>query len=857
MEADINASDLALANAVAEETNAAMDNALETVRRLASYPEVVAADDARMAATFRTLMNARTDLNLTYRLAADGTMLFHFPTGPASTVGQDFSFRDYYQTALSIRQPFVSKGRISPTTNQPVATAVMPIWQGDAFVGLVATNMRLESLSHALAAIVAGSQSENGLELLIVDASGQIIAHSDAALLLSDAWLQAPQATAAVLDQQAGNVLGQSESGVERLYSYVPIREVGWGVVVSRPASVAFASPTLFRRFALLSILGFMIGGLFFWLILSRSVLRPVVSLAQFSSNVGLAVPRLEEADRAAIDTLARRTDQFGVLSRSMLRMQSNIQARLRELSTLLRTSAAVASSLDSATVLDRILEQVENLLDARMSAIFSLDEDRQLFRVVASRHLPDWYAEQAVIQPDEPASVTLQAIHSAHAVQVSDTEATAPFAGRSRSRRAGYRAVVAVPLPTQHVPPAVLLVFHPEPRVFTEREINLLTNFANHAAMAIENAALYARSDMRLQEQTRRLEALVQSMQDGLILEDLDGRVLYANRRIEELSGLLLHEIADSAVRTLMDRILVAAEAPEKVLSAIANGQHGLGPARIDVTLATQPRRTHLRIKLFEVTDMRGTPLGRGRILQDITQRFEIDRMKSSLISTVSHELRTPLSAIKGYASTLLADDVAWDPESQREFLGIISVEADRLNALVTDLLDMSRIEAGQLTVTRTMCRLPDLVHNAVQQALPPPGDRLSIALPHELPPLAVDERRIEAVMRNLLENALKYSGEATPITLSAAMGVDEIIVYVTDRGPGIPEADRERIFNSFYQVDGTLARKKAGAGLGLAISRGFVEAHGGRIWVEPVSDGFCVAFALPLASELMLERT
>ncbi|HEY5671187.1 MAG TPA: hypothetical protein VIS10_14435, partial [Anaerolineales bacterium] len=136
IESDVKAADLALARAIAQETNTALGDALQSVENLASYQEVISMDKRGMEAIFTTLMSARPDVNLVYRLDSQGLMVFHVPLGPGTTVGQDFSFRDYYQHALTARQPFLSQGRISPTTEQPVTTAVTPIWDShDNFLG--------------------------------------------------------------------------------------------------------------------------------------------------------------------------------------------------------------------------------------------------------------------------------------------------------------------------------------------------------------------------------------------------------------------------------------------------------------------------------------------------------------------------------------------------------------------------------------------------------------------------------------------------------------------------------------------------------------------------------------------------
>ncbi len=273
-----------------------------------------------------------------------------------------------------------------------------------------------------------------------------------------------------------------------------------------------------------------------------------------------------------------------------------------------------------------------------------------------------------------------------------------------------------------------------------------------------------------------------------------------------------------------------------------------GHGPRSVEIALESPRQTQYLRFQVFDVTDSDGTPIGRGQILRDVTKNRELDRMKSSLISTVSHELRTPLAAIKGYATTLLAEDVVWDMKAQHEFLEIISNETDHLSNLVNDLLDMSRIEAGSLKVTKTACNLEELVFRAAKRAHPSPQDRLEVYLPSDLPSFFADPQRIEAVLRNLIENAAKYAGEHSPVRISASVQRDHLIVRVEDEGPGIPAEDSERIFQSFYRVENGLTRPAPGAGLGLAICQGFVRAHGGEIWLEPSPKGTRIAFSLPL---------
>jgi PAS domain S-box-containing protein len=383
---------------------------------------------------------------------------------------------------------------------------------------------------------------------------------------------------------------------------------------------------------------------------------------------------------------------------------------------------------------------------------------------------------------------------------------------------------------------------------VFSAQEFSLLTNFANHAAMAIENATLYSRSDMRLQEQTRRLESIIQSLRDGLILENLDGKIVYANRRVSQLTNISIDELVGEKVEIILDNLLQdvdnVAEVRECLQSESSSPKHDFA----EFVIHHRGRQIDLRVQVFRVTDSHGVLLGRGLIFYDVTADRELDHMKSRLVSTVSHELRTPLASIKGYATTLLAEDVEWDTQSQKEFLKIISAETDRLSGMVTELLDLSKIEAGSLSVERSPIYLDELILNASKQAYPSPNGCVHLDIPTDLPEVRVDKRLIEAVFRNLIENAIKYAGEESPIRISASVENQTLFVSVQDEGPGIPDQYQENVFESFSRPDSESRNNVTGFGLGLTICKGFIEAHGGQIWLEPCSTGACFAFSLPL---------
>jgi two-component system, OmpR family, sensor histidine kinase KdpD len=227
-------------------------------------------------------------------------------------------------------------------------------------------------------------------------------------------------------------------------------------------------------------------------------------------------------------------------------------------------------------------------------------------------------------------------------------------------------------------------------------------------------------------------------------------------------------------------------------------------------------------------------------------------DALRASLLSSVSHDLRTPLASIKAAASSLLQNDIEWDEEAKNSFAQAIEREADRLNRLVGNILDMSRIEGGALKAEKELYPLDALLHDVLghMQAVLQ-GREVKLDIPDNLPPVPLDYLQIDQVVTNLLENAIRYTAPPSPIEITVQVVDDHIMVTIGDHGPGIPPYDLERIFDKFYRVSG--AKRKAtsvmGTGLGLAVCRGLVEAHGGRIWAENRAGGGALfRFTLPL---------
>ena len=253
--------------------------------------------------------------------------------------------------------------------------------------------------------------------------------------------------------------------------------------------------------------------------------------------------------------------------------------------------------------------------------------------------------------------------------------------------------------------------------------------------------------------------------------------------------------------------------------------------------TLATQAALTVERTRLAEAA-LHTRVLG------------ESERLKSALLSSVSHDLRTPLAVIKGAASNLLDTSVTWDAPMTRSFLETIDAEADRLNRLVRNLLEMSRLEAGALSRSREPVAIGDIIGSVLERIRPLLRSHpVTVALEPDLPDVLADAVQLELVLANLLENAAKYAPARTPINVGAHVHGAMLNILVADRGPGIPTGAERQIFEKFFRAD-SAEHKPGGSGLGLAIAKGIIEAHSGGITAQNRPDGGAlITVSLPLA--------
>lgn len=505
---EVSAADLSLARAIALETDALLRLAKEAAVAYAQLPAVIQAEHDSMATAFSAGAIARQDVNLLYRLSKEGTMLYHYPPGPGSTVGDDFSFRDYFQDAKSSGHHVFSKGRISPTTGRPVVTSVMPVYNDGQFDGLVGVNLELQRLTETLVQISEKRPESEKIDLIIVDSAGQIIAHSNPDKLLLNFTEDSSTILAAVLAGGEGSSTGESE-GETWLYSYTPMPTANWGAIVRHPTRLAFASLKRFQQGLIIAVIIFGCGAVLFWFALSNRVFNPLAQLTRYGESVGQQLSGVELIPEP-IEPLSERLDQIGRLTRTLLRTEQSIRQRLIELTTLNKTSTTVVSTLDTEQVISAILEEVRRLFNVRQCALLVTDETHEELRVQASRGLSRNYVTGLDITDTTRKFPAYRAISTGQPIQVPDVEADPNFTTLLPLAQAeGYRSLLVIPLIAPHVPPAALVIYRDDQHFFTDQEVNLAASFANHAAIALEHATLFSLTDAQLQQRVQFLSAL------------------------------------------------------------------------------------------------------------------------------------------------------------------------------------------------------------------------------------------------------------------------------------------------------------------------------------------------------------
>jgi len=364
--------------------------------------------------------------------------------------------------------------------------------------------------------------------------------------------------------------------------------------------------------------------------------------------------------------------------------------------------------------------------------------------------------------------------------------------------------------------------------------ETSVLARSLNRMADELEERLIL------VERERSQLRTVLEGMVEGVVLTDPTGRILVANDAFRRIFDAQLpvegrRPLETARVPALQDAIESALEADEPLTREIALG--GAQEKVIQASLAAIRER--------------GATVGAVAVFHDVTELKRLESVRQEFVANVSHELRTPLTAIKGYAETL-RDGGLRDPETAAEFVRVIHRHAERLRALIEDLLDLAAVEQGEARLKPAVVRARDVVAQAeglVRPAAEARGQTLAIDLPADLPDILADRDRLAQILINLLDNAVKFTPEGGRVTLSAKAAEGRVVLAVSDNGVGIPPGDLPRIFERFYRVGRSRDRREGGTGLGLAIAKHLTQAMGGTIEVES-TQGSGTTFRVSLPS-------
>jgi signal transduction histidine kinase/HAMP domain-containing protein len=797
--------------------------------------------------------------------------------------------------------------------SEPYMTLSLSGTRRDTGVSIAQVNLKL--IWDVVSKIKVG---EHG-RAYVVDSDGRLIAHPDISLVLRNTDMSR---LAQVKGAQAGSAAAAVEEaadigGYKVLTAYAPVRPLGWFVFVETPIEEAYAP--LYRSilrtgYVLLGALALaFIAGMF----LAGRMVVPIQALRSGAARLGSGDlgQRINIKSGDEVEALANQfNDMAGKLQESYADLEKKVEQRTVELSLSLEQQTAISEILrvisnspdNVQPVLDSVAEHAARICKAQVVDIILLEGN-----LLRSRAVFGELSRDIGEVPLDRSTVMGRSICDMQPIQLEDQQAAGDdFArGREFAQRFGHRTILAVPLLREGRAFGCILIRRTEVKPFEQKDVALLTTFADQAAIAIENVRLFEAEQQRtrelaesLEQQTATAEVLKIISRSTFDLQSVLGTL------VESVARLCDADLAAIRRPKGMSFIHVTSHgAPTEFTEQMQNrpvepGRGTIGgrvllegkPIHIadvqldpDYTLTEMIRRAGFHTILGVPLLREGNPIGvlmlsrstvrpftekqialantfadqaviaieNVRLFEEIQEKSrqveEASKHKSQFLANMSHELRTPLNAILGYTELVLDGIYGEAPEKMRNVLERIQTNGKHLLGLINDVLDLSKIEAGQLVLSLNDYSIKDMMQGVYVAVEPLAGNKnlnFRLEVPPNLPPARGDERRLSQVLLNLLGNAIKFT-DAGEVAMKASAANGSYTVAVRDTGPGIADADQAKIFEEFQQSESAHTKAKGGTGLGLAIAKRIIEMHGGRLWVESnLGSGSTFFFTVPL---------
>jgi PAS domain S-box-containing protein len=532
----------------------------------------------------------------------------------------------------------------------------------------------------------------------------------------------------------------------------------------------------------------------------------------------------------------------------------------------------SINSSLELSQVLDLLAKSATMTTKAKACSLRLLSPDKQSLVVAGAFGLSQGYLRKGNVEVDK-SQIDKEALQGKTGI-IPDATNDPRFQYPEEAKTESIRSILVVPLMLRDTPIGVMRLYTAEVRQFDEEDMRFISGVANLGAIAIENAKLYEAMKQEMGDLTEdinemaerlhesrlqvaqqmdalnyektRLETILASMGEGVVVTDPDYNILLANTAAENLLGIPREEMAGRDGDLILP---IKKNELEPILQTASVFQ----PAS---PLVRKYQNKVISVLINPIRDEAGESLGTVSLLRDITEQAAIEAMKTEFISIVSHELRTPLTPIKGYVDLIMEGDAGEITEEQADYLHIVQSNTDALVALVNDLLDISKIEAGKIDLDLKSLSMETVIQEALtvhRQAIETKGLIVRSELPAPLPPVKADRRRMAQVLNNLISNAYKYTAPGGSVTISALAEGEFLEIAVSDTGVGISREDQKKLFTKFFRAKNPATREAGGTGLGLAISKSIVEKHKGEIWVESqLGKGSSFHFTVPLLEPL-----